>query len=219
MVVLRVLDPEYEGSLNPASDDIGYFHVVSNVSATATQPPAGMTAIPLARIAIPPNCATITDAMITDLRGIANPRRDRQIYTSSPSGDQSWSGNKGTYVSYPPVARWTIAVPTWAVRARIVLNLASLQVINGNANGSAAFKLGTVQGQGVSFDTGPFTSSDKSQRINVISADTITVPAAMRGTPQLLQSMVSMNSAVAGYIQADTVTTAIADVEFEEGVF
>jgi hypothetical protein len=148
MVVLRVLDPEYEGSLNPAADDIGYFHVVSNVSATATQPPAGMTAIPLARIAIPPNTATITDAMITDLRGIANPRRDRQIYTASPTADQNWAGNaKGTYVSYPPAARWTFTVPAWAVRARIVFTLAAMQVINGSVYGAATFKLGTVQGR------------------------------------------------------------------------
>ncbi|WP_127361529.1 hypothetical protein [Actinacidiphila soli] len=220
MVVLRVLDPEYEGSLNPASDNIGYFYVVSNVAATATQPPAGMTAIPLARIAIPPNTATITDAMITDLRGIANPRRDRQIYTASPTADQNWAGNaKGTYVSYPPAARWTFTVPVWAVRARIVFNLAAMQVISGSVFGHATFKLGTVQGQGITFDTGPFVSGDRSQRMNVISADTINIPAAMRGTPQLLQSMVALDNAAAGYLQADAATTAIADVEFEEGVF
>jgi hypothetical protein len=179
-----------------------------------------MTAIPLARIAIPPNCATITDAMITDLRGIANPRRDRQIYTASPTADQNWAGNaKGTYVSYPPAARWTIGVPVWAVRARIVFNLAAMQVINGAVWGHAAFKLGTVQGQGITFDTGPFTTDDRSQRMNVISADTIAVPAAMRGTPALLQSMVALDNAAAGYLQADAATTAIVDVEFEEGVF
>jgi hypothetical protein len=221
MVVLRVLDPEYEGSLNPASDAIGYFHVVSNVAhSTATQPPAGMTAIPLARIALPPNTATVTNAMITDLRSIANPRKDRQIYTASPSGDQQWAGNaKGTYVSYPPAARWNIAVPAWAVRARIVFTVAALRVATGSVYGSAAFKLGTVQGQGVKFDTGPFSSGDRNQRVNLISADTLTVPAELRGTTQLLQAMVALDNAVAGYLEADTVTTAIADVEFEEGVF
>jgi hypothetical protein len=220
MVVLRVLDPEYEGSLNPAADDVGYFYVVSNVSATATQPPAGMTAIPLARITLGPNTATITDAMITNLRTIANPRRDRQIYTASPSADQNWGGNaKGTYVSYPTAARWNIAVPVWAVRARIVFTVAAVQVLTGSVYGQAAFKLGTVQGQGINFDTGPFTSGDRSQRVNLVSADTITVPAAMRGTTQLLQSMVAMDNAAAGTLQVDTATTAIADVEFEEGVF
>jgi hypothetical protein len=55
--------------------------------------------------------------------------------------------------------------------------------------------------------------------MNVICADTINIPAAMRGTPQLLQSMVALDNAAAGYLQADILTTAIADVEFEEGVF
>ncbi|WP_327349654.1 hypothetical protein OG772_20440 [Streptomyces sp. NBC_01321] len=220
MVVLRVLDPDYEGQLNPASDDVGYFHVVSNVSSTATQPPAGMTAIPLARITMGPNTATITSAMITELRTIANPRRDRQIYTASPTGDQNWGGNaKGTYVSWPPAARWNIAVPVWAVRARIVFTVAATQVINGSVWGQAAFKLGTVQGQSINFDTGAFTGGDRSQRVNLISADTVSVPSAMRGTTQLLQAMVAMNSSAAGTLQADVATTAIADVEFEEGVF
>ncbi|MFD3456833.1 hypothetical protein ACFWVC_32240 [Streptomyces sp. NPDC058691] len=220
MVVLRVLDPEYEGDLNPAIDDIGYFHVVSNVSGTATQPPAGMTAIPLARITIPPNTATITNAMITDLRGIANPRRDRQLYTASASGEQNWAGNKdGTYVSWPAAARWNIAVPVWAVRARITLTIAAAEILSGATWGHAAFKLGTVQGQGVNYDTGPFTTGDRSQRANLICADTISIPAAMRGTTQLLQSLASLDSSLAGTLQADGATTAIADVEFEEGVF
>lgn len=220
MVVLRVLDPEYEGNLDPATDDIGYFTVVSNVSSTATQPPAGMTAIPLARITIPSNCATITDAMITDLRGIANPRRDRQIYTASPPGNQDWGGNpKGTFVSWPPAARFNIAVPVWAVRARIVFNLAALQLLNGSVWGTSAFKLGTVQGQGINFDSGPFTTGDRSQRVNAISADTLSLPASLRGTTQLLESLVAMDSSCAGYLEADAATTAIADVEFEEGVY
>ncbi|MGW3827768.1 hypothetical protein ACWEAF_37250 [Streptomyces sp. NPDC005071] len=220
MVVLRVLDPEYEGTLNPASDDVGYFYVVSNVSATATQPPAGMTAIPLARITQGPNSATITTAMITDLRTIANPRRDRQIYTASPTGDQTWVGNKdGTYVAWPPAARWNIAVPVWAVRARIVLTVSALQVMNGSAWGHAAFKLGSVQGQGVNYDTGAYTSSDRSQRVNLISADTLTIPASLLGTTQSLQALVALDNANAGVLQADVATTGIADVEFEEGVF
>ncbi|MGW1801589.1 hypothetical protein ACWCQN_38140 [Streptomyces sp. NPDC001984] len=219
MVVLRVLDPEYEGSLNPATDDIGFFSVVSNVSATATAPPAGMTAIPLARITIPANTATVTNAMITDLRGIANPRRDRQIYTASPSGDQNWAGNKdGTYVSWPPAARWTITVPVWAVRARIIFTVAAANVLTGSVFGHAAFKLGSVQGQGINFDTGPFVSGDRAQRVNLISADTLVIPASMRGTPQLLQALVALDNAAAGTLRADVATTAIADVEFEEGV-
>jgi hypothetical protein len=218
LVVLRVLDPEYEGSLNPAKDSIGFFDVVSNVSSTATDPPAGMTAIPLARVALPPNCATVTDAMITDLRKICNPRRDRQIYTASPTGEQNWGGNaKGTFVQWPPAAKWTITVPVWAVRARIKFDVAAVQVLTGGVWGKAAFKLGTVQGQGIAFDTGAFVSGDHSQRVNFISADTLTVPWMLRGTSLVLQAMVAMDNAAAGTLQADVSTTAIADVEFEEG--
>ena len=215
LVVLRVEDPEYEGTRNPATDDIGYFTVVSNVSSTTTQPPAGMTAIPLARIAIPANTGTVTGAMITDLRSIANPRRTRQIYTASPSGDQNWTGNNGAWAVWPAAASWNIDVPAWAVTARIVMNIAAVQVMTSSVWGQAAFKLGTVQGQSVNFDTG---KPDGSERINMISADTLAVPATLRGTTVSLQSLISFNADNPGILQADIATTAVADVEFEEGV-
>jgi hypothetical protein len=215
LVVLRVEDPEYEGTRNPATDDIGYFTVVSNVSATATQPPAGMTAIPLARISIPANTATVTNAMITDLRTIANPRRSRQIYIASPPGDQNWTGNKGAWAAWPPAAKWSIDVPPWAVTARIIMNIAAVQVMTGSIWGQVAFQLGTVQGQSINIDTG---KSDGSERINMISGDTLAVPAAMRGTTVNLQSILSFTADQPGILQADAATTAIADVEFEEGV-
>jgi len=219
LVVLRVEDPEYEGSLNPASDDIGFFAVVSNVSATATAAPAGMTAIPLARITLPPNCATVTAAMITDLRVIANPRRDRQLYTSSPGGDQNWAGNKnGTLVYWPPAASWSIAVPAWAVRARIKMDIAAVQVMNGSVWGQAAFQLGTVQGQTINMDTGAFVGGDWSQRVNLISGDTLAIPDAMRGTTVQLRAQIGLASSAAGVLQADVATSCFADVEFEEGV-
>jgi hypothetical protein len=218
LVVLRVQDPEYEGTLDPSSDDIGFFAVVSNVSATASAPPAGMTAIPLARITLPANCATVTDAMITDLRGIALPRRDRQIYTASPTATQTWTGNKdGSYVVWPPVARWNIAVPAWAVRARVIYTVSALQVVTGSVYGRVTWQLGAVASQGTNYDTGAFVGGDRAQRVNLISADTVAIPAALRGTTQALYGLVALAASNAGILQADISTTAIADIEFEEG--
>src|SRR4051795_12178320 len=36
MVILRVEDPQYEGTINPATGDVAYFQVISNVSSSAT---------------------------------------------------------------------------------------------------------------------------------------------------------------------------------------
>ncbi|MFE0640155.1 hypothetical protein [Streptomyces sp. NPDC058877] len=216
LVTLRVEDPEYEGTRDPLTQDIGYFHVVSGVSANTTTSPDGMTAIPLARIDIPANTATVTGWMIKDLRSIANPRKDRRLYTASPPVDQNWAGNaSGTYVAWPPAARWTIAVPPWATTVRVVLTIAGVQVLKGGIWSYFSWTLGTVRGQGVTADTG---KSDGSERINLISADTQAVPAALRGTNQPLFALMALNSNEAGVLQADVATTAVCDIEFSEGV-
>lgn len=215
LLVLRVEDPEYEGVRDPERDDIGYFHVIPNVSANATTPPAGMTAVALARIDIPANTKVITDGMIRDVRTIANPRKERQLHTASPGGDQNWAGNSGSWADWPPASRFNIRVPKWAVRARIVMTVSGLQVL-GSIWGSTAFRLGGVQGQSIQIDDGT-TKGDGSVRVNAISADTISIPVDMRGTTQPLQGLVFLTKDNAGSLQADIVTTVIADIEFEEG--
>ncbi|MFE1558361.1 hypothetical protein ACFW6V_25715 [Streptomyces sp. NPDC058734] len=218
LLVLRVEDPEYEGVRNPERDDIGYFHVIPNVSANMVTPPAGMTAVALARIDLPANTRIVTDSMIKDVRTIANPRRERQLHTASPGEDQNWAGNKGSWVDWPPTANFEIRVPDWARRARIVMTVSGLQVL-GSIWGSTAFRLGAVQGQAIQIDDGSsIRGGDASVRISAISADTIDIPAEMRGTSQRLQGMVFLTKDNLGSLQADIVTTIIADVEFEEGI-
>ncbi|WP_217572559.1 hypothetical protein [Streptomyces sp. GbtcB7] len=216
MVVLRVLDPEYEGSLDPTKDNIGFFDVVSNVSSTATQPPAGMSAIPLARVALPSNCATVTAAMITDLRRIANPRRDRQLYTAFPGSplnrlvyqDNQWH-------NWPSAARWSIDVPAWAVSAKIVTTVAGLRLDTANVFASMRQVLGTAQGQGTAIDD---DQGANTRRSTIVVADSLTVPAAMRGTTQSLYLQTFMSKAETGNLGVDGGTSLITDVEFEEGV-
>ncbi|MGW1157781.1 hypothetical protein ACWD48_06045 [Streptomyces sp. NPDC002519] len=216
MVVLRVLDPEYEGSLNPATDDIGFFYVVSNVSATATQPPAGMTAIPLARITLPQNSATVTNSMITDLRTIANPRRTRKLYTAFPGKplvrltyqDNQWH-------NWPAAARWNIDVPVWAVSAKIVTTVAGLREDSADVFATMRQVIGTVQGQGTAIDD---DQGNNTRRTTVVVADTLAVPSSMRGTTQSLYLQTYMSKLETGNLGVDAGTSLITDVEFEEGV-
>ncbi|MFB7446000.1 hypothetical protein ACFC01_48440 [Streptomyces mirabilis] len=216
MVVLRVLDPEYEGSLDPTKDNIGFFDVVSNVSSTATQPPAGMSAIPLARVALPSNCATVTAAMITDLRRIANPRRDRQLYTAFPGSPLNWLVYQDNqWHNWPSAARWSIDVPAWAVSAKIVTTVAGLRLDTADVFASMRQVLGTVQGQGTAIDD---DQGANTRRSTIVVADTLTVPAAMRGTTQSLYLQTFMSKAETGNLGVDGGTSLITDVEFEEGV-
>ncbi|MFD8516606.1 hypothetical protein ACFV27_37380 [Streptomyces antimycoticus] len=221
MVVLRVLDPEYEGGLNPASGQICFFEVVSNVSSTATSPPGGYTAIPLARIMIPASTSIITDSMITDLRKIANPRKDRQLLPFFYPGPLvEISGTSETWQNFPSTVTYSIAVPTWAAKVRVKWDVCGIRLVDGNVFGSVSFQFGTKDAaQWVSIDDNQGTAA---RRTTIVMADTLsltdTLGAAMRGTTITLRSRMRTRSANAGKIGVDGATTFVADVEFEEGL-
>jgi hypothetical protein len=215
MLILRVEDPEYEGSLNPAVDAICYFQIISNVASNATAIPDGRTGIPLARIDIPASTSTITNAMITDLRKVANPRRDRTLWTQSPTGSSnSIGGTSGTYTYFTTAPGWNIAVPDWATTVKIVLDIAGFRLATNNVFGDLRATFGSsLSTQAVIVDDNQGTGI---RRIVSIVADTLTLPASYRGTTQLLRPQFAGATGNLGTVSVDLSTTLIADVEFFE---
>ncbi|WP_075662097.1 hypothetical protein [Streptomyces acidiscabies] len=215
LICLRVEDPEYEGNRDPAADDIGYFHVVSGVSATTKTVPSGMTAIPLARLDLPANTATVTDALIVDLRGIANPRRERKLYTAFPGAlsELKYSDNK--WHIWPAAAKWSIPVPAWATNVKIVTTVAGLRLTRADVYARMQHVLGTLLGQDISIDD---DQGNNTRRSTVVIADNITVTAGLRGTTQTLYVQTYMSKSETGDLAVDSATSIIADIEFTEDV-
>jgi hypothetical protein len=214
MVILRIEDPEYTGTLDPQTDEIAYFQVISNVSSSATAIPDGRTGIPLARIDIPSSTATITDAMITDLRQVANPRRTRQMLTHSPTADSALIGSSTTYSYFSTEAGQSFLVPDWATKARFRIDIASLRYSVADYFGNLRATFGaslTLQAIGLDDNQGAGI-----RKLPAICADTLTIPSAYRGTTQLLRAQANGNSGNAGRINVTTSTTFVYDVEFEE---
>ncbi|MFD9721021.1 hypothetical protein [Streptomyces sp. NPDC059076] len=214
MVVVRVEDPEYEGDLNPAVDPICYFEVISNVGSTATTVPGGRSAIPLARIDIPTSTSTITDAMITDLRKIANPRRDRKTYLRFPtSTSASITNSNGVWQTFNTASDWNIDVPDWASQATVRLDILQLKY-------SVNPFIGQMRGQfGSSLATQPVILDDNQSGIRrqmAAVADTLTIPTAYRGTTQALRAQATGTTGNTGTLAVDASTTLLADVEFIE---
>jgi hypothetical protein len=215
MVVLRILDPEYEGALNPATDQIMFFDVISNVGSSATTVPAGYTAIPLARIDLPVSTSTITSGMIKDIRQIANPRRDRQLYTQSPTSlSTEIGGTTLTYAYFTTAAGWNLTVPSWASQVRIRMDIGGLRFSTGNFFGNWRATFGaSLTLQSVVLDDNQGTGV---RRTTAILADTLTLPDAYRGTTQTLRPQAAGASGNAGKVGVDASSTLIADVEFIE---
>lgn len=214
LVILRVEDPEYEGTKNPAVDPIAYFQVISNVSSSATTIPDGRTGIPLARIDIPASTATITTAMIKDVRKIANPRTERRLLTNSPTAaSTAISGTANTYSYFSTHAGWSIAVPSWASTVRIRYDIAGLRFSSGIVQGDTNATFGaSLTMQSVMIDD----NQSGIRRVTQLMADTLTIPSNYRGTTQLLRARARVGASNAGVVQVDTSTTLIADVQFEE---
>ncbi|WP_405999400.1 hypothetical protein [Streptomyces sp. NBC_00829] len=215
LLVLRVEDPEYEGTRNPETDEIGFFHAVSNVSATATAPPSGMTAIPLARIDIPANTSVITNSMIKELRQIANPRRDRRLYTAFPSAASTLGYSDNKWHVWPTAARWNIPVPSWATSAKIVTTITGLALRRADVFALMRNVLGGTTGQHIAIDDDQGTGT---RRNTVVVADALAVPAALRGTSVPVYTETYMYKSETGDLVVDGATTFICDVEFTEGV-
>lgn len=214
MLIVRVEDPEYTGSLNPAVDQIVYFQVISNVSSSATAIPDGRTGIPLARIDIPASTATITNAMITDLRKVANPRRDFYQFIQSPSSlSTDISGTSGTYSNFSTAAGWSVAIPDWATTA--ILSLAVGQI----RYNTAAFFGGLRATFGASLTVQPVVLDDNQsgvRRGTIVLGDTLTIPSAYRGTSQTLRFQACGSTGNAGKVGVDSSTTLLANVQFLE---
>ncbi|MFD9394089.1 hypothetical protein ACFWBB_26145 [Streptomyces sp. NPDC060000] len=215
LICLRVEDPDYEGNRNPAADEIGYFHVVSGVSATTKTVPSGMTAIPLARLNLPANTATVTNAMVVDLRQIANPRRDRRLYTAFPSTLSELKYQDNKWHAWPTSASWSVPIPAWAVSAKAVITIAGLRMARADVFASMQTKLGADLGDNTAIDD---DQGSGTRRQTIVVADNITISAAQRGTTQTLSLQTYMSKSETGDLGVDSSTSIIADVEFTEGV-
>lgn len=214
LLIIRVEDPEYEGSLNPAVDQIVYPQIIPNVSSSATTIPDGRTGITLARIDIPANTSTITNAMITDLRRIANPRRERSLLIQTPTAlSANIGGTSGTWTNFSTAPGWNIPIPVWA--SRVVFSLSIGQIRYNTAYFYGAVRAtfgGALTVQSVMLDD----NQSSVRRSTVVFGDTLTLPDSYRGTTQTLRYQACGYAGNNGFVGVDVVSTLIADVEFTE---
>jgi hypothetical protein len=183
--------------------------------------PSGYSAIPLARIDIPASTATITNAMIVDLRKVANPRRERILYPYYAADPLvEISGTSETWKTHPNLTMANIAITAWAATAKVVFTAAGIRLIDGNVWGGFRFMLGTEEAaQWVGIDDNQGTASRRLHALTMAETISLTTTAgaAMRGTTQAFKSRMRTRATNGGYIGVDSATSFIIDVEFTEG--
>lgn len=227
LIVARIENPNSYGEswpqpADPANGPYVFTRVISGVPKTTTrvkQVRPGDSAITLARIDIPPNTSAITQAMIKDLREMANPRRRRTVRAlrgvwSTP--DEVGNVRSPTYEEFPNGARWQIEVPEWATSATIIATWAQLDQRNAkDSYGYLRARLGSLTTASTTYNCNWVGNS---QRFTLVGGGTISIPASMRGNVYdlVLEGAGSEDPRITGVLEADGGATVFADIEFVE---
>lgn len=211
-VILRISDPQYAGQA-PANPEEALYCEVVTVSSLPTSYPY----VPLAKIVLPSNTATITNAMITDLRKVAVPRRSRHLFAYNLTGaDQDVLAGTETW---PDLVHY-VDIPEWAVKAHIVATFAQITVPTGtNQQGWLSARL---SGGGMGISTAPtrFDGSAPASRTRqtYVTADDIDIPPQMRGYANgELRTRAQVTAGTGtGALKFDAGSAVIIDIEFYE---
>jgi len=183
LVALVIEDPQYAGQPAPASVKNGpyaklvvYQGVAANVWKLSHVDP-GQTGIALARIAIPAVTATITDAMITDLRVPMSARTSpfAQVI-NTPTGRAMPQGVYGDWLFGP-----TVRIPPWANRVAMSATVSAATAAPDVSSGGLSLVLGSMATPTVAFSL-PGAGVYSASALQV--GATLVVPPAMRGTDQ-----------------------------------
>ena len=224
LVIARVDDPQY-GAQAPPDVTVGPYirvAVIENVTPNTSTLPAGTAypAIVLARITIPASTATITNAMITDLRKLANPRSIRTTFMSQPNPSTipgTWDYLTETvYRNWPLAYVPTVEIPAWATHFNLVANMSGLGHSGGNKYGALKVALGSIESPEVNWDLPGGIAGNT--REDVMAANSAPV-GELAGTTQ---SITIKAKVIGASLEADFMiqsgTTLVYDIEFLEKI-
>lgn len=233
LIVARIDDPMYgvgEGNFDPETWEAAKFEVIQGVPAntrTAAQLNLSYPAIALARITLPASTGTVTAGMITDLRFVALPRRERVLYVHpliQGDGDHELTATSEDGQYWPRVTTWRVDVPEWAQRVRIVGNLGGVKIRGGGGNsyGYVWVRIGGMSdpdgfnSQATAWDI-PSTSAGNFREAWVFGDDH-SIPAGMRGRDVTLAMRGRVNGRDSGAPRplADSLSVLSLDLEFYE---
>ncbi len=230
LVVARVLDPQYAGQEPDDPNDFQYMRteIIEDVpSSTKRFDELGLNypGVALARIDLPASTGTVEASHITDLRAMAQPRKDRHLFVynlTQSDGTLRLTSTEGQ--AWPNVTSWRVDVPEWAQRVRVLASWGGVLLGGGEGNsyGRIWAKIGAssdehgVETQITAWDISADQQGDS--REFWISGDDRSVPSGLRGrnVPVYLRGRVGGSVSGTSRPVLDSVSTVSMDIEFYE---
>ncbi len=220
LVYAHIVDPGQTGGGSTAGPV--ETRVIQGVTSTVTQlnqvPGYANTAgLALARIAVPASGASITQAMITDLRALSQTKQADVVQVAAFASGSTERVVTSSWGAFPSEASWSVSVPAWATRMAVVGQVAGLEVRGTSGQpfaGAVRAKMGSQYSNttdvNVTVTTGPRDTA------STLVAGDRNVPTAERGTIQNFRLEAIKNSGAAGlYSQYGTVI--VFNIKFYNG--
>ena len=222
MVVARILDTQYEGTppADPNNFQYSRVEIIQGVGAgvsTAAQLNLGYPAVELARVTLPPSTATVTAGMITDLRRLPNPRKDRSLLAVYPTAARAMQ--PVAYGSWPlaTAQRPSVLVPEWATKLQVLVHMGGVGYTKSTTSPATVGKVRTVfAGVAGESITMVQDGTDSGNRNSYLVVGSHAVPAGVRGTVQEIGIEAYITAGTGGWT-ADGQSTVAIDYEFSEG--
>lgn len=209
-VIIKINDPQYTGQTPSDPLTNTYCEVLTVASLPTTYP-----YLALAKIVLPANTATVTNAMITDMRSLAMPRRQRDtVDTLVTSGHQNLTTSG--FMDFPTESKISVQVPSWATKAIIRCDLLDAYTVVGPVDGRFVLMLGAQPAYSAErrYDE-IWTGSSQRKDYTIVAA--FNIPESYRGTSRNL-SIRGRRTAGTGNIRADNNTQVVYDIEFLESI-
>ena len=208
-------DPQFAGQ--PTTPVPPRILVLGPVAAAATITlPADTLGVSykLATLTLPASTGTVTDAMITDNRVLADPRSKRVLLSYSPPAgpDEVMPSAWGQWPNYAP----QVPVPSWASKAFMTATFQGVTYTgaSGVTSGAVRCAMGaTPSADPISWS---FESATRT-KVGLMSSGSWTVPLNLRGTsvPFTVQGWKAGGT---GSVLADHWAYAVYDLWFEESI-
>ena len=217
LVICRVDNPYLDNNAQrPANAKLGpynKFDVIPDVPAgtrTVKELGLGLSAVELARIDLPKSSGTVTNAMITDLRQLANPRYYPQ--TLQGTAEPGAKLTSPTFTAWPTTNTYDVIIPEWATHI-----IARLEFMGGQTAAKAAGSLRLILGGSTAFGQYDYNyaAQNGQARQQVVVGGELKLPTAMKGTTQPLR-ISGLRSDGDGWLFTVDSTFYSADVQFVE---
>ena len=184
-ICLRIDDWHYDSSQQPGDPlAAAYCSFVRTQNLNFTSP-----YVPLAKIEIPANTATITPSMIKDLRSVALPRTKRVLRANAVVLSETETLKSATGEYFPNAGgTQMVDIPSWATRVKIRADWSGVFMSSGDCRGRVWVSFGDWTG--TSWGTAATTSQeyafDNAQganpyRTNLAVFDDLYIPSSLRG--------------------------------------